>query len=188
MKITVQLITMEIFHSGGPPHPVIVSIRDNQDYIRVLLYSYCTTIKGWGSVTIRDNKDYMWVLLYSYCTTIKGWGGQWIIRIICGSSYIPIVPLLKGGGVLLGTTNSNRPAKAGACAGFMGIVSLEACKDQSSQGHGRNPGTSAVDCKYKKKKKLSKQEPVTLSGPTIRNPKDCRFLVLSCTKSRASGI
>ena len=24
---------------GGPPHPVIVTIRDNKDYIRVLLYS-----------------------------------------------------------------------------------------------------------------------------------------------------
>ena len=30
------------------PHPVIVTIRDNKDYIRVLLYSYYTTITGWG--------------------------------------------------------------------------------------------------------------------------------------------
>ena len=30
------------------PHPVIVTIRDNRDYIRVLLYSYYTTITGWG--------------------------------------------------------------------------------------------------------------------------------------------
>ena len=30
------------------PHPVIVAIRDNKDYIRVLLYSYYTTITGWG--------------------------------------------------------------------------------------------------------------------------------------------
>ena len=30
------------------PHPAIVVIRDNQDYIRVLLYSYYTTITGWG--------------------------------------------------------------------------------------------------------------------------------------------
>ena len=29
------------------PHPVIVIIRDNRDYIRVLFYSYYTTIKGW---------------------------------------------------------------------------------------------------------------------------------------------
>ena len=28
------------------PHPVIVTIRDNKDYIRVLLYSYYTTITG----------------------------------------------------------------------------------------------------------------------------------------------
>ena len=33
---------------GGPPHPVIVTIRDKRDYIKVLLYSYCTTITGWG--------------------------------------------------------------------------------------------------------------------------------------------
>ena len=30
------------------PHPVIVTVRDNGDYIRVLLYSYYTTITGWG--------------------------------------------------------------------------------------------------------------------------------------------
>ena len=33
---------------GGTPHPVIVTIGDNRDYIRVLLYSYYTTISGWG--------------------------------------------------------------------------------------------------------------------------------------------
>ena len=31
------------------PHPVIVTFRDKKDYIRVLLYSYYTTIKGGGS-------------------------------------------------------------------------------------------------------------------------------------------
>ena len=30
------------------PHPVIVTIMDNRDYIRVLLYSDYTTITGWG--------------------------------------------------------------------------------------------------------------------------------------------
>ena len=30
------------------PHPVIVTIRDNKDYIRVLLYFYYTTITGCG--------------------------------------------------------------------------------------------------------------------------------------------
>ena len=33
---------------GGTPHPVIVTIRDKKDYIRVLLYSNYTTITGWG--------------------------------------------------------------------------------------------------------------------------------------------
>ena len=31
------------------PHPVIVTILDNTDYIRVLLYSYYATITGWGA-------------------------------------------------------------------------------------------------------------------------------------------
>ena len=30
------------------PHPVIVTLGDNRDYIRVLLYSYYATITGWG--------------------------------------------------------------------------------------------------------------------------------------------
>ena len=34
------------------PHPVIVTIRDNKDYIRVLLYSSYTTITGWGLLLI----------------------------------------------------------------------------------------------------------------------------------------
>ena len=35
------------------PHPVIVAIRDNKDYIRVLLYSYYTTTAG-GGVLLKD--------------------------------------------------------------------------------------------------------------------------------------
>ena len=35
---------VELYNLGGPPNPVIVTIRDNRDYIRVLLYSYYTTI------------------------------------------------------------------------------------------------------------------------------------------------
>ena len=30
------------------PHPVIVTIMDYKDHIRVLLYSYYTMITGWG--------------------------------------------------------------------------------------------------------------------------------------------
>ena len=30
------------------PHPVIVTIRDNNNYLRVSLYSCYTTIAGWG--------------------------------------------------------------------------------------------------------------------------------------------
>ena len=35
------------------PHPVVVTIRDSRDYIRVLLYSYYTTITGWGVLLIK---------------------------------------------------------------------------------------------------------------------------------------
>ena len=39
------------------PHPVIVTIRDNRDCIRVLLYSYYTTITGWG-VLLKNPGEY----------------------------------------------------------------------------------------------------------------------------------
>ena len=45
---------------GGTPHPVIVTIGDNRDCIRVLLYSEYTTITGWGVL-----------LTYSYCAWRK---------------------------------------------------------------------------------------------------------------------
>ena len=37
------------------PQPVIVAIVNNKDYIRVLFYSYDTTITGWG-VLVRDTR------------------------------------------------------------------------------------------------------------------------------------
>ena len=42
------LMRSERYRLGGPPHPVVVTVGDNRDYIRVLLYSYYTTITGWG--------------------------------------------------------------------------------------------------------------------------------------------
>ena len=33
---------------SGPPHPVLVTIPDNKDYSRVLLYPHYTTITGCG--------------------------------------------------------------------------------------------------------------------------------------------
>ena len=38
----------EVLSIRWTPHPVIVTIMDNKDYIRVLVYSYYTTITGWG--------------------------------------------------------------------------------------------------------------------------------------------
>ena len=41
-------LTKSTDHPSSSPHPVIVTIRDNKAYIKVLLYSYYTTITGWG--------------------------------------------------------------------------------------------------------------------------------------------
>ena len=40
---------LKIYSLGGPPTQ---TIRDNRDYIRVLLYSYYTSITGWGVLLI----------------------------------------------------------------------------------------------------------------------------------------
>ena len=37
-------------------HPVIMTIRDNKDYIRALLYSNYTTITGWGGPRVGREK------------------------------------------------------------------------------------------------------------------------------------
>ena len=37
------------------PHRVIVTTRDNKDDIRVLSYSYHTTITGWGVLLSSNN-------------------------------------------------------------------------------------------------------------------------------------
>ena len=61
---------------GGPPHPVIVTIRDNRDYIRnnrEYIRDNRDYIKE-NRDYIRDNRDYISVLLYSYYTTVTGWG------------------------------------------------------------------------------------------------------------------
>ena len=42
---------------GGSP-TVIVTIRDNRDYIRVLLYSNYTTITGWN-MGVSENSGYL---------------------------------------------------------------------------------------------------------------------------------
>ena len=53
----------------GGPHPVIVAIQDNKDYIRVLLHCYYTTITGWGG----SSKDILimgfrpWVIFLGRC-------------------------------------------------------------------------------------------------------------------------
>ena len=48
------------------PHPVIVTIGDNRDYMGDLLYSYYTTITGWG-VLPRNPDD-------SFFSAIRGEG------------------------------------------------------------------------------------------------------------------
>ena len=38
------------------PHPVMVTTKDSNDYVRVLLYSYYTTTTGWG-ILLLDCRD-----------------------------------------------------------------------------------------------------------------------------------
>ena len=58
--------------SGGPPHPVIVTIRDNRDYIGVLLYSYYTTITGWV-VLLMHARDPAVPCLQTHRSCSGGW-------------------------------------------------------------------------------------------------------------------
>ena len=49
MEKKMEIIIMGVrVYFRWTPHPVIVTIRDTRDYIGVLLYSYYTTITGWG--------------------------------------------------------------------------------------------------------------------------------------------
>ena len=43
---------------GGPPHPVIVIVMENKDYIKGLLSSYCATITGWGVLLISTRQTW----------------------------------------------------------------------------------------------------------------------------------
>ena len=48
MTATQAVLSRSCVYFRWTPHPVIVTMRDNRDYIRDLLYSYYTTITGWG--------------------------------------------------------------------------------------------------------------------------------------------
>ena len=61
---------MVSYKLGGPPHPVIVTIRDNRDYIRVLLYSYYTTVTGWGVLLTYRSDIYFGCRVVSSATAV----------------------------------------------------------------------------------------------------------------------
>ena len=42
--------SLAVLHTNGQPFPLLVTIRDNKDHIRVLLYSYYNTIPGFGAL------------------------------------------------------------------------------------------------------------------------------------------
>ena len=50
-----RLKTLNSNNLGGPPHPVIVAIRDSEDYTKVVLYSHYTTITGWGVLLTKND-------------------------------------------------------------------------------------------------------------------------------------
>ena len=72
------------------PHPVIVTIRDNDAYIRVLLNSYYATITGWGVLlrgNLKDTADNCtgthigrWVLISKKVLVRREAGGWAIVR------------------------------------------------------------------------------------------------------------
>ena len=49
------------------PHPVIVTIGDNRDYVWVLLYSDYTTITGWGVLLTRITNSENYALSAHVC-------------------------------------------------------------------------------------------------------------------------
>ena len=60
--------TLTVAHVRRTPHPVIVTRRDNKDDIRVLLYSYYTTIAGWGVLL---KLMWLWVKLRGSPTLVR---------------------------------------------------------------------------------------------------------------------
>ena len=86
-------VALQVLVKKGPlgihlvdPHPVIVAIRDNnnKDYIRVLLYSFYTTITLWGvllrnalSLTRVLTKQGTWNLHYGH------FGGRYFEQLPC---------------------------------------------------------------------------------------------------------
>ena len=55
------------------PHPVIVTRRHDKDYIRVLFYSYYTTITGWGVLLMYTHYGF---LLFKFQCTGSTWTSQ----------------------------------------------------------------------------------------------------------------
>ena len=89
---------------GGTPHPVIVTIRDNRDYMRVLLYSYYTTSTGWGVLlTLRT-----WEIAklrsspaYLLQNIRRPWGACWMVSVterVKTLFFSPLQPKNAGGG------------------------------------------------------------------------------------------
>ena len=88
------------------PHPVIVAIRDNRDYIRVLLYSYYPTITGWGVLLMcgtHHKSQEVWKFdilsviqdfvfqqhepVLNSCS--RCWGGSKVSSILFGDAVVP---------------------------------------------------------------------------------------------------
>ena len=51
-------------HPWWTPHPVIAAIRDDKDYLNVLLHSYYTTSTGLGRVLLIYISIYMYMYIY----------------------------------------------------------------------------------------------------------------------------
>ena len=54
------------------PHAVIVTVRDNRDYIRVPLYSSDTSITGWG-IFLMHAQNHSWVNAREFQLSCHNW-------------------------------------------------------------------------------------------------------------------
>ena len=58
--VTLIGIFMCIEYFRRTPHPVIASVRDNEDDIRGPVYSYSIAITGWGVLLLNSLVDHPW--------------------------------------------------------------------------------------------------------------------------------
>ena len=66
------------------PHPKIVTIGATRDHIKVLLYSFYTTVTGWGVLTSSYlNSRLLGYVTIGYIEPSSHYSGNWSLRECC---------------------------------------------------------------------------------------------------------